>query len=246
MIWKLTMLHIKKLCSRLWPVSLILLALIFLMAITSNWLSVVFMVAGLLILLGFTCALVLSFWQSIHQSLFGRQSYLLRTVPASLNTMYLSLVMFGLFCLAVFALLVVLFGYTAVNATDASLQIQGISDAYGVDAPVLFIVMLCLQMASILYSGMSGILFGYASSKNKLIRSLLIGLVFYYGFSIVSVLLAFIVYTGFSWDTMITLFTSDAVPLKLLYWVAGFYGFSSAVQLVIDGWKIHQGIDVDG
>lgn len=246
MIWKLTLLHIKKICSKLWPVAALLLVIVLLMTFSSKWLLSLLMIAGLLILMGFTFALVLSFWQIVQQSLFGRQSYLLRTVPASLNTMYLSLVLFGLFCLAVFALMLILFGSAALHAAHASIRIKGLSDAYGVDLKMMFAVLLCLQMASIIFSGMSGIVFGYATSKNKMVRSVLIGLAFYYGFSILAIFMAFAVYAGFSWDTLMRLFASDEVPLKVLYWAAGFYGLSSVIQLVIDGWKVHRGIDVDG
>lgn len=201
----------------------------------------------------FNC--IIRLWLRFKLNLYGDESYLTHTLPVSKGTIFASKVLSAFITIfistIVFGVCLFICYYSKENLEILKNGLELAASTY--DTTVLNLVLLILgvlflQMIFIVLVGNVGIILGHKASKNKIIKSIVIGFALYMATQIFSVLLVF----GFA------LFNSDFMNLfktmsvigtetikSLMYSAMGLYVVYIIFYFILGKKKLDRGVNVE-
>ena len=144
---------------------------------------------------------VMRTWHRFINNIYKDESYLTHTLPVTKNQIFNSKILAGIASLLISALIIVLcfaFVYLNKNTIDSlKIMYQSLVDTYNRIFAVGFIIgtvlLIVLEIIYFMMSGILGIVIGHRSNNNKMIKSIIIGIVSYSLLSIVSLTLILII-----------------------------------------------------
>lgn len=125
-------------------------------------------------------------WVRFRQNLYGDESYLTHTLPVRKKTIYLSKFitsLISLFVSIVVILITLLIAfYSKENIELVKTFLQSIASFYNssiISILLVFIIVFFLQLLCALQSGYAGIILGHRKNNNKMLSSVLYGIIAY-------------------------------------------------------------------
>lgn len=113
---------------------------------------------------------------------------------------------------------------------------------------LLVVIVIFLEVVYILLTGYVGIILGHKSNKNKMGRSIIIGILLYFGFQTISLgLIAF--YGLFNPDVMNLINTTDIINIgaikSVMYVGIGIYVIYSIILYYIGQRELNKGVNIE-
>ena len=204
------------------------------------------LISGLMLVATLVVGMIL-FFNTFADSFFGRQASLIRMLPLSRSQIFGTLAVEALTLALIGALMILGWVWMLITTMAGSLTgnlLEGFSHSGII---VAFFLVLFLQATLMLFSGMSGILYGYSRPASKLGWSIGAGIVIYYLFQILTVLAGFLIASLIGWP----IFEEDFIPTmedlrNVLLLIGGCYVVYSLLLGFLCERKIRKGIDIDG
>jgi len=194
-------------------------------------------------------------WARFVRNVYKDESYLTHTLPVEKKDIYLSKVITGIICIfttmivAVVCLFICYWSETNIEVLKGLLELAASTYNTTVLKLLLLIVfVIFLEIIYILLTGYVGIILGHKSNKNKMGRSIVIGLILYFGFQTVTLgLIAF--YGLFNPDVMNLINTTDIINIdvikSVMYVGIGIYVIYSIILYYIGQRELNKGVNVE-
>src|SRR5574344_1700630 len=155
-------------------------------------------------------------WVSFNQNVYGDESYLTHTLPVTKNQIFFSKILSGIITLLttfiVAIICIVIMYYTKNNIELLNNYLVSLSTALNIKSIVIIISVILVFFLEVLFmylSGCVGLVKGHQKNDNKMLHSIIIGIVIYLGMQVITLLIIFIIGL-FNKDIML-LFTSNTL-----------------------------------
>ena len=194
-------------------------------------------------------------WVRFIHNIYKDESYLTHTLPVEKKKIYMSKVITGIttaFTTIVVALICLFIAYyskTNMEVLKGFLKLTASTYNTTVIRLLLIIsIVIFLETLFIILIGYSGIIIGHRSNKNKMIRTVIIGLVLYFVTS--SLTLGIIYIVGlFNSNVMNVINTTEIVnfeAIKSIMWIGiGIYLLYNIIYYIVGRVQFNKGVNVD-
>lgn len=142
---------------------------------------------------------VMRSWARFVISMYKDESYLTHTLPVEKNTLYLSKVVTAVICSLTTVLFAVVCIFIAYYSTENMEKIKSAleiaSNMYNVSTAELILLLsgvLFMEILFVILVGYVGIVIGHKSNKNKIAKSVLLGIIIYMGAQTVTLIITVI------------------------------------------------------
>lgn len=194
-------------------------------------------------------------WVRFVNNIYKDESYLTHTLPIEKKNIYLSKVLMAIICsfttviVALVCVFIAYYSQTNMDTLKRSLELA--ANTYNTTViNLLFIIsfVLFLEIVCIILVGYVGIIIGHKSNKNKMVKSIITGLVLYMftsGFT-----LAIIYFIGlFNTGVMNIINTTDIANVKAIKYVmiAGIiiYSIYNVIYYLVGKKQLERGVNID-
>lgn len=162
----------------------------FLIVVLDKIVSGMFISCGISIMI--TC--LMRIWGRFANNFYKDESYLTHTLPVTKSDLFNSKVISSILSLilsVLFIALCVLFVFINKDTIESlKIMYESLVNAYGSLTSIFFIIgmilLVLLEVIFMMMSGIFGIVIGYKSNNNKLLKSIIVGVVSYNFFSLMS------------------------------------------------------------
>lgn len=194
-------------------------------------------------------------WTRFVTNIYKDESYLTHTLPVSKKAIYASKFISALISMAssilVIIIAVAIAYYSKENLTLLKEALERLATAYDSTVIGIFLVVFAiffLEMMAIVLAGFTGILISHRSNEAKMVKSIVIGFLFFMGISLV--LLGGIFVAGFFAKDIMYVFLTNTVPniqvIKTLLTLAlTFYTLVIIFYYFLDIHVFQKGVNVD-
>lgn len=169
--------------------------------------------------------LIMSLWiilQRFIKNVYGDESYFTHTLPVSRETIYASkflsvlIVLFSSTAVSLAAWWLVFYSKSMVKEVEVMMRELGVKGSAGAlvaEIILLIFIVFVLQMTYIVQCGHFGIIAGYKSDNRKILKSVIAGVVMYFGVAAIGILLLYV--AGLFSTEVAKLFYSSTVNIKV-------------------------------
>lgn len=194
-------------------------------------------------------------WTRFVRNIYKDEAYLTHTLPVEKKNIYLSKVISGIIC--VFTSMIIgvaclyICYYSEANMEVIKSLLELAASTYNttvLNLLLLVVIVIFLEVVYILLTGYVGIILGHKSNKNKMGRSIVIGLILYFVFQTVTLGLIGI-YGLFNHDVMNLINTTDIINIEaiksVMYVGIGIYVIYSIILYYIGQRQLNKGVNVE-
>lgn len=182
---------------------------------------------------GFACAMManslinclMRLWARFIKNSYKDESYLTHTIPVEKKTIYISKIISALITIFTTSIVIIvclfICYYSEANLQAIKSMLELAASTYNttvLNILLLISVVITLQMLFIVLIGYVGIILGYKSNKNKILRTIVIGCSLYMLMQIVSLFLVFILGL-FNQNIMNLINTTEIVNIDAIKYV---------------------------
>lgn len=194
-------------------------------------------------------------WTRFVRNIYKDESYLTHTLPVEKKSIYLSKVISGVVCIfTTMIVAVICLGicyYSEANMDILKNLLEIAASTYNTTVLKLLLlvaIVIFLEVVYILLTGYVGIILGHKSNKNKMGRSIIIGILLYFGFQTISLGLIG-VYGLFNPDIMNLINTTDIINIgaikSVMYVGIGIYVIYSILLYYIGQSALNKGVNIE-
>lgn len=194
-------------------------------------------------------------WTRFVRNVYKDESYLTHTLPVEKKSIYLSKVISGVVCIfTTMIVAVICLGicyYSEANMDILKNLLEIAASTYNTTVLKLLLlvaIVIFLEVVYILLIGYVGIILGHKSNKNKMGRSIIIGILLYFGFQTISLGLIG-VYGLFNPDVMNLINTTDIINIgaikSVMYVGIGIYVIYSILLYYIGQSALNKGVNIE-
>lgn len=193
-------------------------------------------------------------WGRFVLNFYKDESYLTHTLPVDKNTLYLSKVVNGIVTMlssvAVIILSIFICYYSKSNIELLKSSIDFITNVYDISVVGFLLqvfLLILVEFIFILMTGYLGVILGYKSNNNKMIKSLVYGFILYIASSLFMLLIVYI--SGLFNTDIMNLFTSVNMSFgvfkSLIFIVMIVYIILIVFEYIIGLKEINKGVNID-
>lgn len=198
---------------------------------------------------------IMRVWVRFKQNLYGDESYLTHTLPVSKKQIYLSKFLTSIITMATSIIVIGITLFIAYYSKENLLMLENlltpIANMYEINiASFLIIILLIfgLELMSAIQSGYTGLILGHRKNSNKLMYSIVIGIVSYSIIQTAGLIIMFI--AGIFNPNIMDLFMTNNVNnftlfKDLMYLAAAIYTGAIIINYFINTKLFEKGVNVD-
>lgn len=199
--------------------------------------------------------LIIRIWVRTTINMYKDESYLTHTIPVETNTHYLSKIICALILLFVSVILLVIDVFILYYNKDF-LEILNnflhvISDSVNMSVIgfiSLITFVLFVELVFILFCGFTGIIYGHSFNNNKMLYSIVIGIVIYFAINFITGI-GFIISSLFNEELFNGLFKGGSIGANTVKWIlliAGIcYFIYSVILYIVSNKKLNKGLNIE-
>ena len=219
--------------------------------------SLIFYIVGK-ITLGITISLlasilinnILRLWARFIKNLYGDESYLTHTLPVYKKDLFLSKVLSSLITLFTSTIFIIVSLFIMYYSKENIIVIKNMLSNINISTSLLIFLIVAifyLEMLFIMIAGYISIILGYRQNNNKLIKSILFGLIIYFVLQAFIILIVFII--GLFNKDIMALFTSNKMTTDLLKQILIFsnviYLIYNVILYIVGNQLFKKGVNID-
>jgi len=194
-------------------------------------------------------------WVRFKQNLYGDESYLTHTLPVSKKTIYLSKFLTSIITMTtsiiVIGITIFIAYYSKENIQMLETFLNPIANMYEINIVSFLIIILLIfgiELISTIQSGYTGLILGHRKNNNKLMYSIVFGIVTYSIIQVVGVIVIFI--TGIFNPNIMDLFMSNninnfALFKSIMYLSIAIYAGAIIINYFVNTKLFKKGVNVD-
>lgn len=194
-------------------------------------------------------------WARFTINMYKDESYLTHTLPVSKDTVYLSKVLSAILCtfttvaISVGCMFICYYSDANMKALKNSLSVAADTfDTTVINLLLIVSAVILMEVFFILIIGYAGIVIGHRSNKNKLLKSIIAGIVMYLMSNVLSVAVLFA--AGTVNDNIMNLFkTTDSIQIatikSVMYIAISIYFIYNVAFYFIGKQQLNKGINID-
>ena len=194
-------------------------------------------------------------WVRFVHIVYKDESYLTHTLPVEKKNIYLSKVLTGIitsFITIVVAILNVFIAYYSKNNMEALkgfLKVTATTyDTTVIKLLLVIALVVFLEILFIILIGYAGIIIGHRSNKNKMLKSVILGIALYFGTSTLTLGIVYIVGL-FNSGVMNVINTTEIVNFEamktVMYIGIGIYALYNIIYYTVGRIAFNKGVNVD-
>lgn len=194
-------------------------------------------------------------WVRFIRNVYKDESYLTHTLPVDKKQIYSSKVLSALICSFTTVIVIVLCLFICYYSKDNLETIKNVLEitagVYNTTVIKLLLVIslvIFLEIVFILLVGYVGIIIGFKSNKNKMVKTLITAFIIYLLTSCVSLILIYL-FGLFNSDIMNLINTKATISItsikKIMLFVIIIYMVYNIIYYFIGKWQLEKGVNVD-
>ena len=219
--------------------------------------SLIFYITGK-ITLGITISLlasilinnILRLWARFIKNLYGDEAYLTHTLPVYKKDLFLSKVLSSIITLFTSTIFIIAALLIMYYSKENIIVIKNMLSNINISTSLLIFLIAAifyLEMLFIIIAGYISIILGYRQNNNKLIKSILFGLIIYFVLQAFIILIVFII--GLFNKDIMALFTSNKMTTDLLKQILIFsnviYFIYNVILYIVGNQLFKKGVNID-
>ena len=194
-------------------------------------------------------------WVRFKQNLYGDESYLTHTLPVSKKTIYLSKFLTSIITMTTSIIIIGITLFIAYYSKENLLFLENlltpIANMYEINIMTFLtmtLLIFALELISALQSGYTGLILGHRKNNNKIVYSIVMGLITY-TITQIFVLICILVFGIFN-PGIIDLFTSNNINnlslfKDIMYMSIIIYSICIIVNYFVNTYLFEKGVNVD-
>lgn len=198
---------------------------------------------------------IMKLWSRFVNNIYKDESYLTHTLPVTEKDIYISKFLSSILTITTSVIAIILSLFIIYYSQDfielLKTSLDGLANAYDstvISIIIVLFVVFLLELISVVVEGYTGILLGHRSGDHKMIKSIVIGFLFFMGTSIL--IIAVILLAGLFVKDIMDLFVTLAPPnvktIKNLLLVAiVIYSLAITFYFIFDTHILKKGVNVD-
>jgi len=198
---------------------------------------------------------IMRLWARFIKNLYKDESYLTHTLPVEKKTIYVSKVISSLITIFTTAMAIIVCLFICYYSEEHIEYIKSILDLAAstynttvMNLLLLISIVITLQMIFVVIVGYFGIILGFRSNKNKIVRTIIIGFALYMVTQVISICLLFI--AGLLNSNIMNLIkTNDIISIEaikvVMYGVIGIYCIFIILYYTLGKRAFEKGVNVE-
>lgn len=165
---------------------------------------------------------IMRLWVRFHRNLYKDESYLTHTIPVEKKTIFLSKVLAAGICVFTTAVTIIICLFICYYSKENLQALKGMLelaastyDTTVINLLLLMVIVFFLEVMFMILIGYVGMILGHKSNKNKMVKTILIGLGLYMLTQVVTLAIVFI-FGLFNQKVMNLINTTDIVNIEAI------------------------------